>query len=1300
MGEDPYLVGMIGSAYVRGLESCGLVATLKHFVGYSASDAARNHAPVSMGPRTLRDVMLIPFEMAIREGGARSVMNSYSEIDGLPAAADPGLFTGVLRDEWGFEGTVVSDYWAIAFLQIMHRVAADSGRGRRAGPRGRDRRRAAARALLRASRSPTPCGRAACPRRWSTAPRGACCARRASSGCSTRTGPRSRPPWPAGELDIDPPEHRAIARELAEASIVLLANDGRPAARRGRAPRGARRAVRGRPARRSSAATRTPTTASWQGTPDMGLGIEVPTLLRRAGRASCPSARSPTSRAARSGARPLGHRRPRSMRPAPPTSASPWSATAPGCSGAAPRARAATPRTCRCPASRTSSSRRCSTTGTPVVLVVVSGRPYALGRYAAGPRRSSRRSSPARRAARALAGVLCGRVAPVGAAARAGPAQHGRAAQHVPASAARRPQRAGSATSTRRRSSRSVTASPTRASSTTDFALSAERSRRTARSRCPARCATRAIAPATEVVQLYLADPVAQVTRPVIQLVGFHRVALEPGERRARALPPARRPHRVHGPRSPPHRRAGRDPRDDRRLQRGHPRAGLRAADGRRARGRARPRAHHTGYGRIACRRWLSPRRSADPERRFVFHLSSATMRARFRCTRPRSRLSGSDDDNEEGGVAADMSVGSAQRLARLPDHVLYGVAYYAEYQPYDRLERDLDLMAEAGLTVIRVGESVWSTWEPEDGHFELDWLQPVLDGAHARGIHVILGTPTYAIPPWLVRKHPEVSGRAPHRAADPVRSPAGRRLLAARRSAGTPTRITRKVVGRYADHPAVIGYQVDNEPGIELFHNRGAFQAFVDGLRDALRRRGDAQRALGPRLLVAPHRPLGRAVAAGRQHGPLLRPRVAPLPVRAHDGLHRRAGRDRARARAPGPVRHDVHGALAPRVRPGRPQPRARHRRGQPVLRDAGGADDAGAAAGGRASRLAWNRAARPVGDPLRRPTSPAPRATRRSSSRRPTRCPSASRTRTSRPTTGSGARRRGRWWPAARAWSSTGTGTRSTSATRRTGSACSTTTASPAAATPRCSGSPASFERAGDAVVDLVPDADVGLLYSPREQVGDGVPPAARRRRPAPPIRGSYDRIVGRFYEGLFGAGVQADIVYRPALRRRREALRCAGRCPRPLHRRRRAARPARRLRARGRASRAGLPQRLRRRRGAPAHGGHARPAARGGRRDLRRVHEPRRRPCRCAPTPARPARGRPPPRGPTRSCPKSAETLVRLRAPAPRPLAGGHHARARRGRVTYVGTLPDRALAVALARWLRPAPDAWADRPQTSP
>jgi beta-glucosidase-like glycosyl hydrolase len=127
IGEDPYLVAMLGSAYVRGLQGAGVLATLKHFAGYSASRAGRNHGPVSMGRRELLDFILPTFETAIATAGAGSVMSSYSDIDGLPAGADPWLFTEVLRDDWGFGGTVVSDYWAVPFLATMHRVAADTG---------------------------------------------------------------------------------------------------------------------------------------------------------------------------------------------------------------------------------------------------------------------------------------------------------------------------------------------------------------------------------------------------------------------------------------------------------------------------------------------------------------------------------------------------------------------------------------------------------------------------------------------------------------------------------------------------------------------------------------------------------------------------------------------------------------------------------------------------------------------------------------------------------------------------------------------------------------------------------------------------------------------------------------------------------------------------------------------------------------------------------------------------------------------------------------------------------------------
>jgi beta-galactosidase len=162
---------------------------------------------------------------------------------------------------------------------------------------------------------------------------------------------------------------------------------------------------------------------------------------------------------------------------------------------------------------------------------------------------------------------------------------------------------------------------------------------------------------------------------------------------------------------------------------------------------------------------------------------------------------------------------------------VLFGAAYYAEYQPDGTLERDLDLMSEAGFTVIRVGESVWSTWEPREGEFELDWLQPVLDGAHARGIGVILGTPTYAIPPWLQRLHPEIAAES----ATGVRVGWGARQEMDQSHPAYrfyAERIARKVVARYADHPAVIGFQVDNEPGNLLPHNEHTFQRFVGWLR------------------------------------------------------------------------------------------------------------------------------------------------------------------------------------------------------------------------------------------------------------------------------------------------------------------------------------------------------------------------------------------------------------------------------------------------------------------------------------
>ena len=170
---------------------------------------------------------------------------------------------------------------------------------------------------------------------------------------------------------------------------------------------------------------------------------------------------------------------------------------------------------------------------------------------------------------------------------------------------------------------------------------------------------------------------------------------------------------------------------------------------------------------------------------------------------------------------------------------VLFGAAYYHEYQPSPRLDLDLDLMAEADFSVIRVGESVWTTWEPEDGRFDLEWLAPVLDGAQQRGIAVILGTPTYAAPPWLARRYPEIAGETATGRPMPW---GGRQEIDYTHPAFRfyAERVIRKISARYADHPAVIGFQVDNEPGMLLFHNGGVFQRFVDELRHSY---GDVDR-------------------------------------------------------------------------------------------------------------------------------------------------------------------------------------------------------------------------------------------------------------------------------------------------------------------------------------------------------------------------------------------------------------------------------------------------------------------------
>jgi beta-glucosidase len=130
-GESPELCARLGVAYVRALQTddlrAGVVCTGKHFLAYGASVGGRNHAPVHLGPRELREVYAEPFAAAIREAGLASVMNSYSSIDGLPCVGSHQILTDLLRDELGFDGVVVADYFAVGMLATHHRTAADRG---------------------------------------------------------------------------------------------------------------------------------------------------------------------------------------------------------------------------------------------------------------------------------------------------------------------------------------------------------------------------------------------------------------------------------------------------------------------------------------------------------------------------------------------------------------------------------------------------------------------------------------------------------------------------------------------------------------------------------------------------------------------------------------------------------------------------------------------------------------------------------------------------------------------------------------------------------------------------------------------------------------------------------------------------------------------------------------------------------------------------------------------------------------------------------------------------------------------
>ncbi len=188
--------------------------------------------------------------------------------------------------------------------------------------------------------------------------------------------------------------------------------------------------------------------------------------------------------------------------------------------------------------------------------------------------------------------------------------------------------------------------------------------------------------------------------------------------------------------------------------------------------------------------------------------------------------------------TTAAMLIASASAAAQSTPNlnfptVLYGAAYYNEYTPQDtpnsqaaRLDKDVAMMKAAGLNVVRMGESTWSLWEPEDGQFDYAWMDRIVDAMGKAGIKVILGTPTYSIPAWMAHQHPEIlahysDGRTnsygPRQNMD-TDSPAYRFYT---------ERLIRHIVAHYKDNPTVIGWQLDNETSSYNADNTDVFIGF-----------------------------------------------------------------------------------------------------------------------------------------------------------------------------------------------------------------------------------------------------------------------------------------------------------------------------------------------------------------------------------------------------------------------------------------------------------------------------------------
>jgi beta-xylosidase len=527
IGEDPYLVGTIGTGYVQGLQSAGVQATLKHFAGYSASRAGRNMAPVSMGPREFADVIMPPFEMALRLGGARSVMPSYTDIDGVPVSADPVLLGAVLRDELGFDGLVVSDYYAVSFLELQHAVATSlAGAAALALTAGVDVELPSVRcygAPLRSAAAAGDVTTAIVDRAVARVLRQKFDLGMLDAGWSAVPGWDPAADGAPPEIDLDSPANRAIAHRLAEESVVLLANSGDalPLAST------AKVAVIGPLADDPLAFFGCYSMPRHLASRTDGAGVQVATLLGALREQLVDVVHAPgcnvrtddrsgfadavaTARSAEIVVAVVGDEA--------------------GLFGRGTSGEGCDATELRLPGAQEDLLHALANTGTPVVAVLVTGRPYAIGGVASRLAAVVQAFFPGEEGGHAIADVLTGRVTP-----------SGKLPVEMPGSAAGQPSTYLRSRNAAAHGGSSADPTPLFAfghglSYTTfaysDLVLSADKTPTdgTVEISCVVRnTGTRA---GTEVVQLYLSDQQAQVVRPVRWLSGFARVPLEPGQAR------------------------------------------------------------------------------------------------------------------------------------------------------------------------------------------------------------------------------------------------------------------------------------------------------------------------------------------------------------------------------------------------------------------------------------------------------------------------------------------------------------------------------------------------------------------------------------------------------------------------------------------------------------------------------------------------------------------------------------------------------------------------------------------------